>query len=234
VVDTEEFWASAPPDRAPGPAGGGLGSFLLGGLTAMEVLALVVGFVTVVGILWMTSTVAPERLVTGSWLRAGWALSVVSVVRPVTWIPYAAVFLGFRRLLAALSPRARPVLRNAGANAATIAVLGAAAALVLASVEGAARWTASVVGFVMGTVDVGGLGHTAGRWDASRIAAAIAAFVLIRPVLPPLGRDLDLRARPMLWFVEGRRGRLDAWLVGVTCASGVVVGAIAALRYWSR
>lgn len=232
MVDTEEFWASVPPDPAPGSAGG-VGSFLLGGLTSMEVLALVVGFVTVVGLLWMTGTVAPESLPTSSWLRAGWALSVVAVLRPVTWIPYAVVFLGVRRLLSVVSPGRRPGLRNGVAHAAAVAMLAAAAVVVLASVRLAARWAASAVGFVMGTVDIAGLGHTAGRWDGARIAAAIAAFVLIRPVLPPLGRDLDLRARPMLWFVEGRRGRVDAWLVGVACAAGVVVGAIAALRYWS-
>lgn len=231
MVDTEEFWASAPPDRVPGPAGG-VGSFLLGGLTSMEILALVMGFVTVVGLLWMTGTAAPESLPTSSWLRAGWALSVVGVVRPVTWIPYALVFLGVRRLLSAVSSGRRPVLRSGVAHAATVAVLAGAAWLVLASVEGAARWTASAVGFVMGTVDIAGLGHTAGRWDGTRIAAAVAALVLIRPVLPPVGRDLDLRARPMLWFVEGHRGRVDAWLVGVTCVAGVIVGAIAALKYW--
>jgi hypothetical protein len=232
VVDTEEFWASAPPDRAL-RAAGGVGSFLLGGLSSMEVLALVVGFVTIVGLLWMTGTVPPESLLTSSWLRAGWALSVLAVVRPVTWIPYALVFLVVRRLLSAVSPGRRPALRNGVVHVATLAVLGAAAAVVLASVQGAARWTASAMGFLMGTVDIAGLGHTAGRWNGARVAAAIAAFVLIRPVLPPLGRDLDLRVRPMLWFVEGRRGRVDAWLVGVTCVAGVIVGAIAALKYWA-
>ena len=221
----------APPVRKPSRgAAAGLASFLLGGLTSMEVLAVVVAFVSIVGLLWMTGSAAPERLVTSSWMRAGWALCVVAVLRPITWIPYAAVFVGLRRLVAAIGSRGRTLGRNAAAHALTLSVLGVAVALTFAAVRGAARWTSSALGFVMGTVDVAGLGHTAGRWDAARVLAAAGAFLLLRPVVPPVGLDLDLRARPVLWLVEGSRGRFDAWLLGAVCAAGLVIGAIAAIR----
>lgn len=208
----------------------GFASLLLGGLTAMEILALVVAFVSILGLLWMTGSVAPETLLTHSWLRAGWALSVVAILRPVTWIPYVAVFVGTRRLISAILSRGRPVVRNLAAHLLTLAVLAVVVGLVFTLVDGAARWASSGLGFVMGTVDVAGLGHSVGQWDATRVLAAAGAFVLIRPVVPPVGLDLDLRARPVLWFVEGRRGRFDAWLVAVVCGAGLVVGGIAAIR----
>ena len=207
----------------------GLASFLLGGLSAMEILALVVAFVSALGLLWMTGSVLPETLLTNSWLRAGWAISVVAILRPFTWIPYASVFIGTRRTITAISSRGRPQVRNLVAHVLTLAVLAAAVGLAFSMVDDAARWASSALGFVMGTVDVAGLGHSAGRWDASRVVAAVGAFVLIRPVVPPIGLELDLRARPVLWFVEGPRGRFDVWLLVVVCGAGLVIGGIAAI-----
>jgi hypothetical protein len=53
------------------------------------------------------------------------------------------------------------------------------------------------------------------------------AFVLIRPVVPPLRLDLDLAARPLLGFVDGSRGRLDRWLIGLAALMAVVAAAVA-------
>src|SRR5262249_4913302 len=76
----------------------GLAALLLGGLTSMEVLALTIGFVAAMAVLWATHTTAPERLITEPSQRVGWILAVVAVLRPVTWIPYLIVFEVLRRL----------------------------------------------------------------------------------------------------------------------------------------
>jgi hypothetical protein len=201
--------------------------FLLGGLDAMEVLALTVGFVAVVGLLWATDGVAPETLVTDRWLRAGWAIAVVGVLRPLTWIPYVLAFTGLRQLGRWIAPRVSRVLVNALANLGTLAILGLAIEVAARAVGNAARWAESVLGFLTGTVGFSGLGTDTGTWDASRVAAVVAVFILVRPLVPPLDTHLDLAARPILGFVEGGRGRFDRWLTVAAALLALISGTVA-------
>jgi hypothetical protein len=196
----------------------GVGRLVLGGLTAMEVLALAVGFVAVVGLLWATGAVPPEHLVTDPWLRAGWALTLIGVLRPITWVPFVFLFLGLRALARSIAGRGSSILLNALAAAGALAALGLGAWVVLSLVDGASRWTLSVLGLLTGTVGFSGLGTQTGSWGAAQVAAIIAVLVLVRPLLPPLGLDLDLEVRPLLGFVDGPRGTIDRWLIAVAAA----------------
>jgi len=207
----------------------GVAAFVLGGLTSMELLALIVGFVAVMGLLWASDAVAPESLVTEPWLRSAWVLSVVAVVRPLTWIPYAAVFVGLDRLVAWVGPDVRPWRRRLLSHAGTLMVLFGCVGLVFLLVSSAYRWTLSALGFVAGTVSIVDLGTATGRWTPHAVAALAAAFVLIRPVVPPVGLDLDLAARPFLGFVGGGRGRFDKAL---TIAAAVVAVAAGTAAWW--
>jgi hypothetical protein len=224
VIDT--LAPEAPP--APGPvrkAVRGVAAFVLGGLTSMELLALIVGFVAVMGLLWASNAVAPETLVTEPWLRSAWILSVVAVVRPLTWIPYASVFVGLNRLVGWVGPEVRQTRSRLLAHAGTLVILSGCVGLVFLLLPSAYRWTLSAMGFVAGTVSIADLGTATGRWAPGTVAAVAAAFVLIRPVVPPVGLDLDLAARPFLGFVGGVRGRFDKGLTiaaaGVTVCAGV-------------
>jgi hypothetical protein len=225
-MDRHEESAVGRPARQAFRGGAAL---VLGGLTAIEVLALVVAFVSVVGLLWATDLVAPETLLTESWLRAGWVVAVVGVLRPFTWIPWVLAFVTLRRGVRSLAPGARPLAMNALSNVGTAALVAGAAVLVLAAVDGAARWTASALGFVAGTVRFEDLGTATGHWDALRVLAMALVMILIRPVVPPFNLELDLAARPLLGFVEGGRGRFDRWLFGLAVVLGVVAGIAAAL-----
>jgi len=204
-------------------------ALLLGGLTSMELLALIVGFVAVTGLLWASNAVAPETLVTEPWLRSAWILSVVAVVRPLTWIPYAAVFVGLDRLVAWVGPDVRRWRRRLLSHAGTLMVLSGCGGLVFLLVPSASRWTLSGLGFVAGIVSIADLGTATGRWAPDTIAAVAAAFVLIRPVVPPVGPDLDLAARPFLGFVGGGRGRFDK---GLTIAAAGVAVCAGAAAWW--
>jgi hypothetical protein len=204
----------------------GLMAFLLGGVNAMELLALTIGFLAVVGLLWATDRVAPETLVTDRWLRAAWAVAVIGVLRPLTWIPYVLAFAGLRQLGRWIAPRANRVLVNALANLGVLAILALAIAVAGRALGTAARWTESVLGFLTGTVGFSGLGTDTGTWDASRIAAVVAVLVLVRPVVPPLDTRLDLAPLPILGFVEGGRGRFDRWLTGVAAVLALIAGAV--------
>jgi len=207
----------------------GIAAFLLGGLTSMELLALIVGFVAVMGFLWASNAVAPETLVTEPGLRSAWVLSVVAVVRPLTWIPYIAVFVGLDRLVAWVGPDVRQRRRYLLAHAGTLAALSGGVGLVFVLVPSAPRWTLSALAFVAGTVSIADLGTATGRWAPDTVAAVAGAFVLIRPVVPPVGLNLDLAARPFLGFVGGGRGRLDK---GLTIAAAVVAVCAAVAAWW--
>jgi len=232
VIDAEAVAADAPPER--GPIRRGLlavAALLLGGLTSMELLALALGFVAVIGLLWTTHTVAPETLITDPRLRAAWVAAVLAVTRPLTWIPYIVLFLGLRRAGTWLASGSRRWRSNLLVNLLTVGFLAAAVGLAFLAVPGAARWTNSALGFATGTVGFAGLGTQAGRWGARRITLVAGAFVLVRPALPPLAMDFDLAARPALGFVEGRRGRFDRWLLWAALAVGAASAGLAAIRY---
>jgi hypothetical protein len=59
----------------------------------------------------------------------------------------------------------------------------------------------------------------------------VGAVLLLRILLPPLARDLDISGQPILGFVSGARGHLDrVVLVAVLIASVVLVGVGVALQ----
>ncbi|HEX9311311.1 MAG TPA: hypothetical protein VGA30_00600 [Actinomycetota bacterium] len=228
MIDTMAPEAPARPRRSR-TALRAVAAFVLGGLTSMELLALIVGFVAVMGLLWASNAVAPETLVTEPWLRSAWILSVVAVVRPLTWIPYAAVFVGLDRVVAWAGPDVRRWRRRLLAHAGTLAILSGCVGLLFLVVPSASRWTLSSLGFVAGTVSIADLGMATGRWAPDTVTAVAAAFVLIRPVVPPVGLDLDLAARPFLGFVDGGRGRFDK---GLTITATVVAVAAGVAAWW--
>ena len=151
------------------------------------------------------------------------------MVRPLTWIPYAAVFLGLDRLVAWAGPDVRRWRRRLLAHAGTLAILSGCVGLLFLVIPSATRWTLSALGFAAGTVSFADLGRATGRWPGGTVAAVAAAFVLIRPVVPPMGLDLDLAARPFLGFVDGGRGRFDK---GLTIAATVVAVAAGVAAWW--
>jgi hypothetical protein len=207
----------------------GIAALILGGLTAMEVLALAVGFVAVVGLLWATGAVPPEHLVTDPWLRAGWALTLIGVLRPLTWIPFVLLFLGLRALGRSIAGRAASVLVNGVAAVGALVIVALSVWIVLSIMDGATRWILSVLGLLSGTVGFSGLGTETGSWEAGRVAAIVAVFVLVRPLVPPLRLDLDLEARPLLGFVDGMRGTVDRWLVAGAAAVAVISAVVSFL-----
>jgi hypothetical protein len=208
----------------------GVATLLLGGLTAMELLAAAVSFVAVMGLLWMTDRTAPESLVTTGWMRAAWAMAVVAVIRPITWLPYLGIFVGIRAIERAIAPEAKPLVRNLVAHAVSLVLASLLVALVFLAVPAIERWTLSVLGFATGSVDVGDLGTATGQWTLWRLVVGIVAFLLIRPLIPPLDLDLDPALRPLLGFVPGSRGAFDRALVGMATAVGLVAGAMALVR----
>src|SRR2546423_10456698 len=107
----------------------------------MELLAATLGFVVVVGLLWTTGRVAPESLITTPWFRTAWILAVIAVLRPITWLPYLAVFLGIRRIETVVAPDARLLGRNLLAHAATVGLAIVVIALVALAIPGAGRRT---------------------------------------------------------------------------------------------
>src|SRR5436309_8354229 len=131
-------------------AGRAVTTLILGGLTTIEILAVAIGTLAVVGFLWASHTVEPERLVTGPGFRAAWIILVLALLRPLTWIPYLLPFLAFRRLFDALMPRRGVALRNGLANLATVGLLAAAMWLVVAAVDGAGTAILSALAFATG------------------------------------------------------------------------------------
>jgi hypothetical protein len=181
----------------------------------------------VVGFLWASHTVEPERLVTGPGFRAAWIILVLALLRPVTWIPYLLPFVAFRRLFDALMPHRGLVLRNGLANLATMGLLGAAMWLVVAAVDGAGTAILSGLAFAAGSGSYDTLGSFRGDWTAARVAVVVGVVVFGRLFLPPLGRDLDVSDDPVLGFVEGLRGTVDRYLLMFVAVGGAILGGFA-------
>jgi hypothetical protein len=201
-------------------------TLLLGGLTTAEVLAVAIGTVAVMALLWATDTVDPERLITGAGFRAAWILLVLGILRPVTWIPYLLPFLAFRKLFDMAMPGRREMLRNVLAHLATIAILAGVIWLIVATVQGAGMNIVSGLAFGTGSGSFDTLGTFRGDWTGGRIALLVGAIVLVRLVLPPLGPDVDPSHEPVLGFARGARGTFDRYIlmtVGIAaCAVGLV------------
>jgi hypothetical protein len=218
--------------RRVGPirrAGLGVSSFLLAGLTTMEIIAAAVGMIAVTTLLWATETVSPERLVTGSGFRSAWILLVLALIRPVTWIPYVALFLLWRPIWDAVIPGVRTILRNALAHAATVGVLAGVSWVVVNAVRRAGTAVLSAMAFATGSGSYDTLGTFRGDWTTPRVGLVVVAVVLVRLFLPPIGTDLDLSRQPVLGFAEGGRGRFDRILLVVVTAAAVVLGTTAFL-----
>jgi hypothetical protein len=201
----------------------------IGGLTTIEVLAVAMGTVAVMALLWASDTVEPERLITGAGFRAAWILLVLGLLRPLTWIPYLLPFLAFRSLFDALMPGRRVVTRNALANLVTIAILAGILWLVVASIEGGGSAILSGLAFATGSGSFTSLGSFRGDWTVGRIGLVVAMVVLVRLFLPPMGRDLDRSQQPILGFAEGARGTFDRYLVLGVGVAGFGIGLTAYL-----
>jgi hypothetical protein len=98
------------------------------------------------------------------------------------------------------------------------------AALVFGLVPGGLRWARSLAAFATGAIGFDELGTSAGRLDAGKVAWLVAAAVVIRPILPPLGTDLRPFPNPVLWFADNRRGTVDRYLLLLALLGSVVLG----------
>jgi hypothetical protein len=190
-------------------AGRAVASLLLGGLTTAEVLAAAMGTVAFMALLWATDTVDPEGLITGAGFRAAWIILVVAIIRPVTWVPYVLPFLAFRRLFDMAMPGRREMLRNVLAHLVTVGVLTGVVWLTVVTVQGAGTSILSGLAFGTGSGSFDTLGTYRGRWTGGRIALLVGLVVMVRVVLPPLGREVDLSHEPVLGFAGGTRGTFD-------------------------
>jgi hypothetical protein len=207
----------------------GLADFFLTGLSTMEVIALAVAYVAVMGFLWMSGAAEPERLITHAAFRSAWAIVALALLRPLTWIPYALPFAAFRKLTHPLFAGWRPILRNLAAHLLTIGVLAGALWLLALVVDGAVSAILSGLAFVTGSGSLSTLGAFRGDWNLARIGGVVAMVVVARLVLPPLARDLDLSAEPVLWFGSGGRGRFDRIAFLVVLAGSALLAATGAL-----
>lgn len=232
--DAWEFWGESEgrgseSRSALGKIGHAIGRFLLSGLTSIEVISLAVAYISVVGFLWIADVLDPESLITDPWLRSAWAVLVVGVIRPITWIPHVLLLLGLRRVADAIAPRSRPVLRNALANLGAIGVLALVAWLVFLAVPGSATAVSSVLAFVTGSGSFEDLGEVGADWDVLRVAAVVGGVLLLRVVVAPLGSDLALLREPILGFVSGARGRFDRIALITVMVAAVVLGGLGAI-----
>jgi hypothetical protein len=214
--------------RADGPVkriANGVARFALTGLSTMEVITLAVAYVAVMGFLWMSGTAEPERLVTNAGFRSAWVIVALALLRPMTWIPYAAPFVAFRKLSDALFDESRPLIRNAVAHLLTIGSLAGVLWLLTFVMEGVVSAVLSGLAFLTGSGSLSTLGEFRGDWNPARAAGVVAIVLVVRLVLPPLARDLGFSQDPVLWFGSGSRGRFDriAFLV-VVAGSVLLVG----------
>ena len=198
--------------RAGGPVkriADGAAGFALTGLSTMEVISLAVAYISVMGFLWMSGAVRPERLVTNAGFRSAWFIVALALLRPVTWIPYALLFVAFRQLIEAVLDGSRPPIRNAVAHLLTIGSLAGALWLLTLVVEGVVSAVLSGLAFLTGSGSLSTLGEFRGDWGLARAAGVVAIVLVVRLVVPPLDRDLGLSRDPVLWFGSGSRGRFD-------------------------
>jgi hypothetical protein len=220
------------PVRQAGPvrrAGWGVVSFLLGGLTTMEIIAVAAGVISVTTLLWATDTISPERLVNEPGFRSAWILLVLAVIRPVTWVPYVVLFLLWRRVWDAAPLGRRTIVRNALAHVATVGVLGGVAWLVVSSIRPAGTAVLSAMAFATGSGSFDTRGTFRGHWSEPRVALVVVLVVLVRLFLPPIGTDLDLSRQPILGFADGARGRFDRILLVVVAVASTALGVTAFL-----
>jgi hypothetical protein len=217
--------------RARGPVkriANGVAGFALTGLSTMEVITLAVAYVAVMGFLWMSGTVEPERLVTNAGFRSAWVIVALALLRPMTWIPYAVLFVAFRKLSDALLDESRPLVRNGVAHLLTIGSLAGVLWLLALVVEGAVSAVLSGLAFLIGSGSLSTLGEFRGDWNLARAAGVVAIVLVVRLVLPPLDRDLGLSKDPVLWFGSGSRGRFDRTAFLVVVAGSVLLVGIGA------
>ena len=121
------------------------------------------------------------------------------------------------------------MLRNVLAHAATIGVLAGAIWLVVATVQGAGTSVLSGLAFGTGSGSFDTLGTFRGDWTGGRIAFLVGAIVVVRLVLPPLGRDVDLSHEPVLGFARGDRGMFDRYVLLAVGVAAIGTGLIAYL-----
>lgn len=195
----------------------------------MEVIAVAIASLAVVGFLWGSDTVAPERLVSGAGFRAAWILLVLLVLRPVTWIPYLLPFLAFAKVFDTLMGGGRAILRNALTHLLTLLVLAGILWLIVVSVAGASTDILSALGFATGSGSFDTLGSFRGDWTGGRIGLLVAAVVIGRILLPPFDRDLGPSRQPVLGFAEGARGTFDRYLLLTIGVASIGVGLAAYL-----
>jgi hypothetical protein len=224
-----EFWSFDEGRGRPGALrafGRGVAAVVLGGLSSMEIISLAVLLIGIMAFLWMAQVVDPERLVTEPSLSGAWAVTVLAVIRPVTWVPYWLVFLGLQAMADAVAPRSSILLRNAVANLGTLAVLALVTWLLFAAIPGWSTDSLSFLGFLTGGVSLEDLGNVTGHWDGPRVAAVVGGAVLLRVLLPRLGRDLDLSGEPILGYESGARGRLDRIALLIAAVGSVILVSI--------
>ena len=218
-------------DRTGGPAKrvlAGLAEFALSGLSTMEVVALAVAYVAVMGFLWMSGAAEPERLITHAGFRSAWAIVALALIRPLTWIPYTLPFMAFRRLTHEVLAERRPILRNLVAHLLTVSALAGALWLLALVVQDTVSAVLSGLAFVTGSGRPSTLGAFRGDWTLARVAGVFGIVVMVRLILPPLDRDLDLSAEPVLWFGSGSRGRFDRIAFVVVLAGSALLAATGA------
>jgi hypothetical protein len=209
--------------------GRAVATLLLGGLTTVEVLAVSIGTVAVMALLWATDTVEPERLISGAGFRAAWILLVLAILRPLTWIPYLLPFLAFRKLSDVAMPGRQEMARNILSHLVTVGLLAGVMWLIVATLQGAGTSILSGLAFATGSGSFDTLGTFRGDWTDGRIALLVGGVVLVRLFLPPLGLDFDLSHEPVLGFARGPRGTLDRYVLMVVGVAALGIGLIAYL-----
>jgi hypothetical protein len=203
--------------------GRGIASFLLGGFSTVELVAVAVAYLGLTGYLWLIGTINFERLFTDPLLRSVWLLLVLAMLRPITWLPYMAALAGYRRLAEVAAPRRSEVLRNAVANAATMLTLLVVGIIAIGAIPGASGAVRGATAIVLGNGSFDDVGAARVDWTFVRVLAVVAAVVLGRLFVPPLGLDLDRSDEPILDYPSGRRGTFDRWLLALALASSVVL-----------
>ena len=92
-----------------------------------------------------------------------------------------------------------------------------------------AAWDVTVAPLVGSSpaIPLGDLGSSLGSWPVGRILGLVIALVLIRPVVPPVRRDLSVEIGQVLGFPSGRRGRVDTMVLWASAGVAVVLGGLA-------
>ena len=171
---------------------------------------------------------------TNAGFRSAWIILALALLRPITWIPYALLFVAFRKLYDALLDESRPLLRHAMAHVLTIGSVAGVLWLLALVVEGAISAVLSGLAFLTGSGSLSTLGEFRGDWNLTRAAGVVAIVLVVRLVAPPLDRDLGLSKDPVLWFGSGSRGRFDRIAFLAVVAGSVLLVGIGAFLARSR